>query len=104
MRIKEWHEMSIARAKPSRELSTTRPCRSCFGANAMECSTKSRRPHCSWMAANTASIWPGCSTSSGMAIVAESERASGSTYGRAFSFSHVTASSAPRSRKMRAQP
>ena len=32
--------MSIARAKPSRELSATRPCRSCAGANAIECSSE----------------------------------------------------------------
>ena len=32
MRMNEWHEMSIARAKPSRDTSATRPCRSRGGA------------------------------------------------------------------------
>ena len=58
MRMNEWHEMSIARAKPSRELSATRPCRSAAGAKAIECSTKSSRPQRSRIASNTASISP----------------------------------------------
>ena len=32
MRMKEWQETSMAKAKPSREQSTTRPCKSAFGA------------------------------------------------------------------------
>ncbi len=94
----------MARAKPSRELSTTRPCRSLLGANAMECSTKSSWPQRCAMASNTASIWPGCSTSSGNVMAACSCCASDSTCGRALSLNQVTASSAPASRKARAQP
>ena len=44
MRMKEWHETSIAIAKPACEQSVMRLCRSSFGAYAIECSTKSRRP------------------------------------------------------------
>jgi hypothetical protein len=79
MRMKEWQDTSIARRKPSREQSTTRPCRSLFGAKAMECTTKSRRPHFSLMVSNTASMAPVATTSSGRKIGASSSRASGST-------------------------
>lgn len=101
MRANEWHEMSMARAKPSRELSTTRPCRSLLGANAIECSTKSRRPQRSLMDSNTASSWLGCSTSRGNTMLAASCCASGSTKDFALSLSHVTASSAPAARSPR---
>ena len=43
--MNEWHETSIARAKPSRDVSVTRPCKSRVGADAIECSTKSSRVH-----------------------------------------------------------
>jgi hypothetical protein len=36
--MKEWQDTSMASRKPSREQSTTRPCRSARGANAIECS------------------------------------------------------------------
>lgn len=41
--MNEWQDTSMAFGKPSRELSVTRPCRSCFGANATGCSRKSSR-------------------------------------------------------------
>ena len=66
MRMKEWHEMSMARPKPSRETSATRPCKSPAGAKAIECSRKSSRPHRSRIASKTASIAPDCSTLSGI--------------------------------------
>ena len=86
MRMKEWQEMSIAVRKPSREQSTTRPCRSSRGAKAIEWSTKSILPHSFSMRANTASSSPGLRRSSGIRIGASSSSASGSTWGLAFSF------------------
>ena len=44
MRMKEWQDTSIASRKPSREQSTTRPCRSARGAKAIEWRAKSSRP------------------------------------------------------------
>ncbi len=79
MRMKEWQDTSIASRKPSREQSTTRPCRSARGAKAIECSAKSSRPQRCSIASNTASIWPSAWTSSGMRIGASSAAASGST-------------------------
>src|SRR5207253_242804 len=38
MRTNEWHDTSMALAKPSAEQSSSPPCRSSFGANAIECS------------------------------------------------------------------
>jgi len=55
MRTNEWQETSIARLKPSAEQSRSPPCRSSFGANAIECTRMSRRPHCARTASNTAS-------------------------------------------------
>src|SRR5262245_28504569 len=60
--------------------STTRPCSASFGEKAMECTTKSSLPQSLAMRSNTASIWPGVRTSSGIKIGASSSRASGSTY------------------------
>ena len=37
MRMNDQHESSMASRKPSFEQSTTRPCRSSFGAKAIEC-------------------------------------------------------------------
>jgi hypothetical protein len=79
MRMNEWQDTSIANRKPSREQSTTRPCRSAFGANAIEWSAKSSRPQRRSISANTASSWPSTWTSSGMKIGASSSVASGST-------------------------
>ena len=45
MRMKDQQEISMAWRKPALEQSTTRPCRSAIGANAIECRRKSRRPH-----------------------------------------------------------
>src|SRR6476619_4614114 len=45
MRIKDQQETSMASRKPSFEQSTTRPCRSAFGAKAMECTQISSFPH-----------------------------------------------------------
>ena len=86
MRMNEWQDTSIASRKPSREQSTTRPCRSALGAKAIEWSAKSSRPQRRAIASNTASIWPSTWTSSGMRIGASSSSASGSTYGLALSF------------------
>ena len=96
--------MSIALAKPSAEQSSSPPCRSSFGANAMECTRMSSLPQRSRTRSNTASSWPGTETSSGAVIGASSSCASGSTCGRAFSFSQVMARSAPAVRKALAQP
>ena len=52
--------MSIAFAKPSAEQFSKPPCRSSFGAHAMECTRTSSRPHSFSMRANTASSSPGC--------------------------------------------
>ena len=43
MRTNEWQETSIAIAKPSAEQSRSPPCRSSFGANAIECTRMSSR-------------------------------------------------------------
>src|SRR5215471_7889101 len=56
------------------------------------------------MRSNTASIWPGTRTSSGIRIGAASSRASGPTYFFALSLRYVTASSAPSARNALAQP
>ena len=45
MRMKDQQEISMAWRKPALEQSTTRPCRSAIGANAIECRRKSSRPH-----------------------------------------------------------
>ena len=79
MRMNEWQEMSMARAKPSAVQSMRPPCRSPFGAQAIECTTMSSRPHSRAMRSKSASSSPGCDTSSGATIGASSFRASGST-------------------------
>ena len=38
----EWHDTVMARAKPALELSITWPCKSAKGAQAIECTTKSK--------------------------------------------------------------
>ena len=104
MRTNEWHDTSIAFAKPAAEQLRRPPCRSSFGANAIECTRMSSRPHWLLIASNTASSWPSTLTSSGRKSGASSARASGSTKGRAFSFRYVMATSAPSSRNALAQP
>jgi hypothetical protein len=85
MRMNEWQDTSIAREKPSREQSVTRPCRSALGANAIEWTTKSSFSQRVLMRSNTASIASGCSTSSGIRISASTSSASGRTWGSALS-------------------
>ncbi len=87
MRTNDWHEMSIARAKPVLELSTSRPYRSSSGAKAIGCSAKSSPPRRCPAASKTASSRPACSTSQARKIAASSSSALGSTWGFAFSFS-----------------
>ena len=65
MRTNEWHDTSIALAKPSAEQLSSPPCRSSFGAKAIECTRMSSSPHCCAIASNTASSSPGTLTSSG---------------------------------------
>ena len=65
MRTNEWHDTSIAFAKPAAEQLRSPPCRSSFGANAIECTRMSSVPHCAAIASNTVSSWPGTRTSSG---------------------------------------
>lgn len=72
-------DTSIVVRKPSRGTSTTRPCSASFGEKATEWTTKSILPQSLVMRSNTASIWPGMRTSSGIRIGASSSRASGST-------------------------
>jgi hypothetical protein len=79
MRMKLQQDTSMVVRKPSRSTSTTRPCNASFGANAIECTTKSSTPQYLAMRSNTASICPGTRTSSGIRIGASSSRASGST-------------------------
>ena len=83
---KDQQETSIAVRKPSRGQSVTRPCSASFGAKAMEWTRTSSRPHCLPIASKTWSASAGWRTSSGRKIGASSARASGSTWGRAFSF------------------
>ena len=45
MRTNEWQDTSIALAKPSAEQLRSPPCRSSFGANAIECTRMSSLPH-----------------------------------------------------------
>ena len=45
MRTNEWHDTSIAFAKPAAEQLSSPPCRSSFGAKAIECTRMSSRPH-----------------------------------------------------------
>jgi hypothetical protein len=104
IRMKEWQDTSIARANPPAEQSSRPPWRSSFGAKAMEWMRLSSLPQRERRRSNRASICPGASTSSGAVMLAPSSRASGSTWARAFSLSQVMASSAPASRKARAQP
>ena len=59
MRTNEWQEMSIAFANPSAEHSSRPPCRSSFGAKAIEWTRMSSLPHSLAIASNTASSWPG---------------------------------------------
>src|SRR5208337_236708 len=68
MRMKVQQETSMVVRKPSRETSTTRPASASFGEKAMECTTKSSLPQSLAMRSNTASIWPGVFTSSGITI------------------------------------
>ena len=68
MRMNEWHEMSIAFAKPSAEQSSSPPCRSYFGAHAIECTSTSRRPHSAPIRSKTFSSSPGTETSSAMSF------------------------------------
>ena len=65
MRTNEWHETSIAFANPSAEQLRRPPCRSSFGAKAIECTRMSSLPHCPAIASNTFSSCPGNATSSG---------------------------------------
>ena len=53
IRTNEWQETSMATANPSAEQSSRPPCRSCLGANAIECTRMSSRPHRWPIAANT---------------------------------------------------
>ena len=85
MRMNVQQDTSMVVRKPSRDTSTTRPCSASFGEKAMEWTTKSSSPQSLVMRSNTASIWPGVRTSSGITIGASSSRASGSTYFLAFS-------------------
>ena len=94
-KMKEWQDTSMDSAKPSAEQSTSRPCKSSPRAHAIECSRKSRRPHCSSTARKTASSSPGLVTLHGRKIRAPSCCASGSTNRRALSLRYVTATSAP---------
>ena len=55
MRTNEWHDTSIALAKPSAEQLSSPPCRSSFGAKAIECTRMSSRPQVLLDGANTAS-------------------------------------------------
>ena len=61
----EWHDTSIALAKPAAEQLMRPPCRSSFGAKAIECTRMSSSPHCWAIASNTASSSPSTLTSSG---------------------------------------
>ena len=79
MRTNEWQEMSIACLKPSAEQSMSGPCKSSFGAQAIEWTRMSSWPHSFVILSNTASSMPGVATSSGMKIGAPSSLASGST-------------------------
>ena len=79
MRMNEWQEMSIAFAKPSALQSSSPPCRSPLGAQAIECTRMSSSPHCLPIAANRLSSSPGVETSSGRKMGASSALASGST-------------------------
>jgi hypothetical protein len=85
MRTNEWHDTSIATENPAAEQSRSPPCRSAFGANAIEWTRMSSLPHFAFTCSKTASSSPGLATSSGRKIEASSARAMGSTYGRAFS-------------------
>ncbi len=102
-RAKEWHEISMARAKPSVELSTTRPCRSASGAQAIECTTKSSPPIWAWAFCTSVSSAPSASTlhtTSGDS----SWSARGCTAARALSLTQDSTSCAPAARATRAQP
>ena len=79
MRMNEWQETSIAFAKPSAEQLSSPPCRSSFGAQAMECTSDVEPAPSFPIRSKTASSSPGIETSSGMKIGASSWRASGST-------------------------
>src|SRR5215212_1146583 len=68
MRTKESQEMSIALAKPSAEQFSRPPCRSSFGAKAMEWTRMSSLPQRSRTASKTASSCPEAETSSGATI------------------------------------
>ncbi|MNN79923.1 hypothetical protein D3C81_1966080 [compost metagenome] len=83
--MKEWHDTSIARAKPSADELSSPPWRSAFGAKATECTMASSRPHCSVMRANSAAICASSSTFSGMKMEASTCAASGATCGCALS-------------------
>ena len=72
MRTKEWQETSIALAKPSAEQSSSPPCRSSFGAKAIECTRMSSLPQRCRIWSNTASSWPGTATLSAPVIGASS--------------------------------
>ena len=85
MRTNEWQDTSMALAKPSAEQLRSPPCRSSFGAKAIEWTRMSNLPHCRVIVSNAASSWPGTLTSSGRKIGASTARASGSTYDLALS-------------------
>jgi hypothetical protein len=99
----EWQETPTARAKPSRELSTTSPCRSASGAQAMEWMTKSIWPNFATTWSTMACSWPSASTSQ-LTRSMPSGAVSGSTYLRALSLRHEATTSAPMLRARRAQP
>ena len=65
MRTKEWHDTSIALAKPAAEQLSSPPCRSSLGAKAIECTRMSSSPQVLPISSNTASSWPSTLTSSG---------------------------------------
>ncbi|MCY1220301.1 hypothetical protein D9M72_323110 [compost metagenome] len=71
----------MARAKPSAEELSNPPCRSSFGAKAIEWTTASSPPHTASMRANSARICPGSSTFSGIRTGACTASASGATCG-----------------------
>ena len=99
----EWQDTLTARAKPSRELSTTSPCRSCSGAQAMEWMTKSSLPNFCTACWTMASSSPSASTSQFTRSM-PSGWVCGSTNLRALSFRQDATTSAPISRIRRAQP
>ena len=80
MRTNEWHEMSIAFAKPSAE-QLSKPALQVLLRRPRDRVHEDVEPApvASRSASNTASSSPGCATSSGMKIGASSARASGST-------------------------